>query len=465
VTSFLVRTKLPKDHFALDEAVPLEVMAVNQAGGPMPAPVIDGQGATVIFELRHDGGEPVFMTPARDPSRRPAPRPVVAAGVPVKGTIDLRELAGPLAPGKHSVVAVLEPSADRSAPVEFVVERAVLHAAVVAPASTTGEEERSVLRLEARGQDDLLVAVIAVRGGRGEVDRVAVDLGAASPSSLLALSVGPPRTTDPRAWALALDGRKLARRFIDEEQRAQALPEIAVPAAEPALVGALAGSLEPDPRLHVAFLDGARLLVLDAPNAAAPSWHETALAAEPEAICLSSLDETTRFAFLARQGDEAFSVELVPWTDGGLGAAAPLLAAKGTLVGIEAVASPEGDLVRLFAVSRPDAPDLALAVDSATVAADGRVAREETRVFRPEQLPDIEAVRVRAVWERPLFLLGRDPLSKTPLVATPGSREPGTVAVAPGELWDVECSRAGFLAALSVDPESGLRVRPVEMPR
>ncbi|MEZ0228934.1 MAG: hypothetical protein ACAI25_09930, partial [Planctomycetota bacterium] len=341
-----------------------------------------------------------------------------------------------------------------------------------------------VLRLEERGTGAQLVLVRPVPG-HDEVEREAIDLGAAPASASIALSVTAPSERDERAWAVALDGARLHRRFADRALGGHVLPELDVPATDARLVGALAGALEqpvPDPvytrgmdwdawpRLHVALLagaaSGAELVALDVgPGAASvPTWHRRPLGAAPAAARACALDAATRLVFVASSAEEdRVRIDAVRWDTAGLGAPILVLETRGALLDMEAVVHPDGLEARVFALVALSEPAGALAIESARIDAKGAVARLATRLLLREQLPDdVEQPRLRVVWQDEVFLLART-AAGDPILVLPGSRTPWSIPAPRHSWWDIEVA-AGQVHALHVDERAGLAVDLLEAP-
>lgn len=483
--SFEVAAKLDKPRFALDEAVPLAVAAVNLSGGLLSAPVIESEGGTVSLELRRGAGPVELFRPGRNLGGHGMAPPLIGRNQASRGVLDVKHLAGPLAAGRYEVAAVVELTGDRSKPVEFVVERAPLRAAVAMPVSGTGEDSRQVLRLEARGGGAELV-LVRPGGGHDDAGREAIHLGPVPAAATIALSVSPPPLLDERAWAVALDGTRLVRRFTDRGLGAHSLPDVAVPANGARLVGALGGSLEtpapppvfergadfdPWPRLHVALLagdagTGVELLALDVgPGASSvPAWHRARLATAPSGARACALDGTLRYVFVASSAEaDRVRIDATPWTAAGLGAPVRVLETRGALLDMETLVSPGGDEARVVCLLALSEPEGALVLESARIDARGAVVRLAPRLLLREQRPDdMEQPRLRLVWEEEAYLLART-AAGDPILVLPGTREPWAVPVRRDAWWDIEVA-VGRVNALSVDEERGLVAEPLEPP-
>ncbi len=485
--SFSVVAKVAKTKFALDEAVPLEVSAVNTSSGLRGAPVIEGPDSTVALLVSKDGGPAAMHEPQRDLGLRPALPVLVAEQQRAHGVIDVKHLAGRLAAGSYEVTALLLDTGDRSKPVRFEVERAVLRAAAAVPVTGSGDDERQVLRLEARASGAQLVLVRPVQG-HDEVEREAIDLGPAPATATIALSSSAPPERDERAWALALDGARLARRFADRGLGGHTLPELTVPAEDARLVGAVAGELEtpapppsftrgvdvdPWPWLHVALIGRApgsaagadlQLMGLDVGpgSSSSPTWHRLPLGAAPAAARVSALDAATRYVFVASPADgERVRIEAIAWRRTGFAKPLLLLETRGALLDMEAVVDADGTSARVHVLVA--LPDGARAIESARIDAAGAVARSGARVFTREQLPsDMEQLRLRAAWEDDVYLLARTSAGE-PILVLPGSITPWPAPVPRGAWWDIEIV-AGSIHALHVAEERGLVVELIEPP-
>jgi hypothetical protein len=480
-----------KDRFALGEPIELAIRIayVGQGQAPAPAPS-GGEAGSPTIELRRDGGGvESHATEVVDGSRPEPLRSFVARGQATKGTLELNRFVEELPAGEYEAVVVHE--GDRSAPLVFEIEELEPAAHVVLPADSTGGGRRSVLRIEARGDEARLLLAWPDRARF-----VTHDLGPIAPGAALALSVLPVGAWDRRAWVVTLDGGAIVRRFVGGDPFFTAFDAADVDLADPAIVCALAGEPRaPElrtgrvaghdrwPELHLAIAgQGERGLELHAlafaPSEAEPRRASRSLdelvraeslaAAERGSVGLLSparllaaagvaLSNDARVLFVALAAPGGAAIHALPWTAEGLGEPRPVARVAGRLLDLQAVADAQAR-VGVLARDGSEPGELALVLARTDTAGSLVAPPAFERIPARQVPPDIDelALRLGPRGERRVF--GRQGNEGAWVLVRPFSLETIVLSRTPGPC---ELEFPGRLSVLELDPERGLTSTPL----